>query len=99
MSFEKWRKRKVFPITLDGETHHIRSWSLADSLGMGAHKTEAGRADYIIRISLCDADGNLLLQPDESAADFDKAIGEQIVLESLRVNGFQSGSVESAKKD
>jgi len=68
------RRRKIQPVEVGGETFHLRSWSLSDRLTWAdmvrSKKPQAEIVTYVLRTSLCDADGKPTLTT-ETADDFD----------------------------
>lgn len=96
------RRRKIQPVEVGGETFHLRSWSLSDRLTWAemvrAKKPQADIVTYVLRTSLCDADGKPTLTT-ETADDFDADLGEALLLKILASNGMGGNAAEDAKKN
>lgn len=99
-------KRKVKPVVIDGETYHVRSWTLGERLKFGQLSRERKEQEYLIacvlRMSVCDTEGNESFTDDdlpalETLQDGDA--GQRLANESYEINGIGEGKLDAAKKD
>lgn len=96
-------KRKVTPVVVDGETLHIRTWSVGERMefARATEEKSATLAQLALRLSVCDESGKpCYTEADtERLSEVDGEPAQQIIDAALEANGLKAKRITDAKKD
>lgn len=100
------RKRVIKPVQIGDETYYVRSLPLSAILKFSEltkqDKSQANIMASIIRLGVCDADGNEVFTDDDLPALANPEAGAEFMKLSnaaLDLSGIGAGKVDEAKKD
>ncbi len=95
-------KRKVIAVDVDGETVHVRTWSVGERMEFSRASGEKSGtlAQLALRLSVCDEAGKpFYTEADtERLAEVDGVPAEKIIDAALELNGLKSKTLADAKK-
>jgi len=98
-------KRKHEPFEVNGVTLHLKPWNTAKRIEFFEWKkanpgTPKGFYEKLFALSVCDADGNLLLDGTESdLSDLDGLALEKIAIRVIELNGLKESDSKATSPD